>query len=413
MKLVNTIILTYTILLILSTPIFLSLKAQENGTGMATMPVQSSEGGFCKSMVETNGYECEDHNVTTKDGYILNVVRIPMGRCRDCRTRGNKSPVLLQHGVFVDGRSWLLLPPKQSLAFNLADNGYDVWLVNSRGTEYSEGHTSLNFDDPAYWNWSLDEMVAYDLPATFQYVYDQTGQKLHFVGHSLGTLMIMAAMSRDRLVNMLESVALLSPVAYMGHTTSLLSRVIADNFIAETLDSLGFYKFDMRNVIIIEILKVICRIPSVDCTTLLFTPYTGQNCCMKPSIMDIFLDHEPQPAAMKIVIHMCQLIRGGNTTMFDYNDSGTNIKHYGQPTPPAYNMIGIPKDLPIFLSHGGADALSDVDDVKLLLDSLQGHDPDKIVVQFIERFAHADYLMSGNAKEHVYDPFIAFLSRLH
>ncbi|MBA0675098.1 hypothetical protein Goari_016659 [Gossypium aridum] len=233
MKLVNTIILTYTILLILSTPNFLSLKAQENGTGMATMPVQSSEGGFCKSMVETNGYECEDHSVTTKDGYILNVVRIPMGRCRDCRTRGNKSPVLLQHGVFVDGRSWLLLPPKQSLAFNLADNGYDVWLVNSRGTEYSEGHTSLNFDDPAYWNWSLDELVAYDLPATFQYVYDQTGQKLHFVGHSLGTLMVMAAMSRDQLVNMLESVALLCPVAYMGHTTSLLSRVIADNFIAE------------------------------------------------------------------------------------------------------------------------------------------------------------------------------------
>ncbi|KAG4192588.1 hypothetical protein ERO13_A07G168400v2 [Gossypium hirsutum] len=366
MKLLNTIILTYTILLILSTPNFLSLKAQENGTGTATMPVQSSEGGFCKSMVETNGYECEDHNVTTKDGYILNVVRIPMGGCRDCRTRGNKSPVLLQHGVFV-----------------------------------------------AYWNWSLDELVAYDLPATFQYVYDQTGQKLHFVGHSLGTLMVMAAMSRDQLVNMLESVALLSPVAYMGHTTSLLSRVIADNFIAETLDSLGFYKFDMRNVIIIEILKVICRIPSVDCTTLLFTPFTGQNCCMKPSIMDIFLDHEPQPAAMKIVIHMCQLIRGGNTTMFDYNDSGTNLKHYGQPTPPAYNMIGIPKDLPIFLSHGGADALSDVDDVKLLLDSLQGHDPDKIVVQFIERFAHADYVMSGNAKEHVYDPFIAFLSRLH
>lgn len=100
--------------------------------------------------------------------------------------------------------------------------------------------------------------------------------------------------------------------------------------------------------------------------------------------------------------------------MYDYENSATNIKHYGQPTPPAYNiMIGIPKDLPIFLSHGGADTLSDVDDVKLLLHSLQGHDPDKIVVQFIEHFAHADYIMSENAKEHVYDPFIAFLNRLH
>lgn len=36
-----------------------------------------------------------------------------------------------------------------------------------------------------YWDWSWDELVSYDLPATFQYVYDQTGQKLHYVGHSL------------------------------------------------------------------------------------------------------------------------------------------------------------------------------------------------------------------------------------
>lgn len=66
MKLLNTIILTYTILLILSTPNFLSLEARENGTGMATMPVQSSDGGICKSMVETHGYECEDHNVNVR-----------------------------------------------------------------------------------------------------------------------------------------------------------------------------------------------------------------------------------------------------------------------------------------------------------------------------------------------------------
>ena len=37
----------------------------------------------------------------------------------------------------------------------------------------------------AYWDWSWDELVAYDLPATFQYVHDQAGQKLHYVGHSL------------------------------------------------------------------------------------------------------------------------------------------------------------------------------------------------------------------------------------
>lgn len=47
-----------------------------------------------------------------------------------------------------DGITWLLLPPDQSLAFLLADNGFDVWIANTRGTRYSRGHVSLSPDDP-------------------------------------------------------------------------------------------------------------------------------------------------------------------------------------------------------------------------------------------------------------------------
>lgn len=42
-----------------------------------------------------------------------------------------------------DGITWLLNPPTQSLAFILADKGFEVWLMNTRGTKYSLGHTSL------------------------------------------------------------------------------------------------------------------------------------------------------------------------------------------------------------------------------------------------------------------------------
>ncbi|QCD97328.1 hypothetical protein DEO72_LG6g2038 [Vigna unguiculata] len=37
--------------------------------------------------------------------------------------------------------------------------------------------------------------------------------------------------------------------------------------------------------------------------------------------------------------------------MFDYQNQDENIKHYGQPTPPAY-MTRIPNELPLFLSYG-------------------------------------------------------------
>lgn len=47
-----------------------------------------------------------------------------------------------------DAATWLMLPPESSLAFVLADKGFDVWLANTRGTKFSQGHSSLGPDDP-------------------------------------------------------------------------------------------------------------------------------------------------------------------------------------------------------------------------------------------------------------------------
>ncbi|KAM4103560.1 hypothetical protein ACJW30_06G088000 [Castanea mollissima] len=379
----------------------ISVKGQDDTSALAPLP----NDGICTSMVETKGYVCEEHKVTTQDGYILSMQRIPEGRSG--KTPGKRPPVLLQHGLMMDGITWLLLPPDQSLTFLLADNGFDVWLANTRGSKYSRGHTSLSPNEPAYWDWSWDELVAYDLPATFQYVHDKAGQKLHYVGHSLGTLIALAAFSKHQLLNVLRSTALLCPIAYMGQIVSPLAKISADNFLAEVIYWLGINEFNPRGAAVIKLLKDICNKPGVDCTNLL-TAFTGHNCCLNSSIVDVFLDHEPQSTATKSMIHLAQMIREGSIAMYDYNDEVENIKHYGQPTPPVYNMTSIPNDLPFFLSYGGADALADVKDVKLLLDNLKDHDGDKLVVQYRDDYAHADYVMGQNAKQVVYDPLMAF-----
>ncbi|MFS7995287.1 putative triacylglycerol lipase [Helianthus anomalus] len=321
-----------------------------------------------------------------------------------------------------DGITWLLSPPDQSLALVLADNEFDVWIVSSRGTKYSRDHAYLKPEDEAYWDWTWDELAAYDLPATFQYVHGQTGQKLHYVGHSLGTLIAMAAFSKGELVSMLRSAGLLSPVAYVGEITSPLGRNAAKNFIAETLKWLGLHEFNPKGDAVTKFLKKMCAQPGVDCTNLLnsFTDCRtktqslsglGKNCCLKPSIVDVFLDHEPQPSSTKNMIHIAQMIRDGTIRMYDYNDAGQNKKRYGQPTPPAYNIENIPKNVPLFLSHGGADSLSDVNDVNHLLRTLKHHDQDKIVVQFVKGYAHADFVMGTNARQVVYEPLMAFFKR--
>ncbi|KAL5865287.1 hypothetical protein ACOSQ3_002801 [Xanthoceras sorbifolium] len=360
--------------------------------------------GICKSMVEPQGYICREHTVTTKDGYILSVQRMP--KARSGKT-ADKPPVLLQHGLMMDAITWLLNAPDQSLAFILADNGYDVWIANTRGTNYSRGHTSLTPNDTAYWEWSWDELVAYDLPACVQFVHDQTGQKLHYVGHSLGTLIAFAAFSQKKLVDMIRSAALLSPIAHLGQMSSPLGKTAADAFIAEDLYWLGLREFAPRGEAVVKLLEDICQQPGNNCSNLM-NSFTGPNCCLNSSRTNVFLEHEPQSTATKNMIHIAQMARKGTIAKYDYGSEDENMNHYGQPTPPVYNMTNIPNDFPLLLSYGGKDYLSDVNDVQILLDNIKDHHSDKLVVQYREDYAHADFVFGVNAKQVVYDPMMAF-----
>ncbi|XP_020589898.1 triacylglycerol lipase 2-like [Phalaenopsis equestris] len=230
--------------------------------------------------------------------------RIPVGR--NGVMGGDRQPVLLQHGVLTDGMSWLLNLPEQSLAFVLADNGFDVWVGNMRGTRSSRRHVSLSSSDPAYWAWSWDELAANDLPAMIDLVSKNTNQKLHYVGHSLGTLIALASFSEGRLVDKLSSAALLSPVAYLDHMKTKLGILAAKLFVGEILSNLlGLAEFDPKGLEASKCLNKLCSYPGVNCYDLL-TAFTGSNCCLNGSTVELFLKYEPQPTSTKNMVHLAQ-----------------------------------------------------------------------------------------------------------
>ncbi|PAV58805.1 hypothetical protein WR25_11891 isoform B [Diploscapter pachys] len=143
----------------------------------------------------------ESHEVTTDDGYILTVHRLPNKQFENENgpaTSGSRPVVFVQHGLEGSSASWILNLPNQSLPFVFADAGYDVWLGNFRGNMYSKKHKTLDPKSHEFWKFSWDQMASSDLPAMINYVTAQTKvDQLYYVGFSMGTMTAFAEFSRN------------------------------------------------------------------------------------------------------------------------------------------------------------------------------------------------------------------------
>ena len=142
----------------------------------------TGEKGMCEMVMNATGYACKEYTVETHDGFLLGLQRISRGTASSNGTK--RLPVLLQHGLLQGGDCWVLNLPGQSLAFILADEGFDVWIANGRGTQWSHGHKKYSKHDREYWDWTWDELAEFDLPAMLAFVMETTESKVFYVGHS-------------------------------------------------------------------------------------------------------------------------------------------------------------------------------------------------------------------------------------
>lgn len=112
----------------------------------------------------------------------------------------------------------------------LANLGYDIWLANARGNKHSRNHTRLNPDKNAtFWDFTFADIAEHDLPAGLAYVAGITQQKVHYVGHSQGTIIMHIALAEQNPVVLanLDQYFAFGPVLWVSHANSSVVKMLA------------------------------------------------------------------------------------------------------------------------------------------------------------------------------------------
>lgn len=80
------------------------------------------------------GYIYEEHVVTTGDGYLLGLHRLPSKKNQQETISSPGKPVVyLHHGLLTSSELFVCLTEaERCLPFVLVEHGYDVWLGNNR-----------------------------------------------------------------------------------------------------------------------------------------------------------------------------------------------------------------------------------------------------------------------------------------
>jgi pimeloyl-ACP methyl ester carboxylesterase len=214
-------------MLLTASKFLLFMSSMMNNGGMRFAPRIARSTDEVVTFANSMGFRCEVHEVETADDYLVTLHRvIPTNPSNITKDKG---PVLLMHGVGFTSMDFVI-SGRNSLAFSLADEGYDVWMANARGNTYSEKHKYLATDSEKYWDFSFHEIGKYDLPAEIDYILNTTGHKsLNYFGHSQGGSSILVLLSTNPSYNSkIKQAILLAPAAFMGNAPPTIFQASSD-----------------------------------------------------------------------------------------------------------------------------------------------------------------------------------------
>lgn len=412
--------------------------------------------------IRSRQFGAEVHHVITKDNYILTMHRI-INPLVPANLRAQLKPVLLQHGVFTSSfnfiigsdrnhdrprfdprdltRTWpkdVYIPharfswqriiemlndyifsklhltqssdrfhaPHLSdcLGFEMANQGYDVWMGNARGSTYSLNHTKFDYrHDWRYWDFSFHEIALYDMPAQIDYILDVRKKKsLAFIGHSQGNLAMFILQSLNPAwKHKIKPFIALAPIAFIPNvyygSFRIIIKAIESTLITTTqLNRVLKGRIFPNDPLTGRALDLVCvpKWSSFMCN-LALSLITGDNLKRtNDSLIPTIAHHIPEGTSILNMLHFGQMVESGQFRAFDFG-TRDNIQRYGQPTAPFYPIKRISSPDIAFVV-GRTDTLSTQRNVELTRSMLSVPLMDYYLVD--EQFwGHADYMYAIGA----------------
>ncbi|XP_063702781.1 lipase 3-like [Culicoides brevitarsis] len=352
-------------------------------------------------VITREGYPYEMYTVPTDDGYLLGMHHIP---AKNPLPQHNN--VLLMHAAMTAGGQFVINGNK-SLAFMLADAGYNVWIIHARGTSYSLKHQNLSSDDPKFWDFSWHEIGMYDIPNTIDFILRKTGDdKLHFVGHSQGpTAFLVMMCERPEYNEKVKSSYLLGPAVYLHNTYKLMRGMT--NLIVDIAKERKLYKIQMKESALLYLLLNFCKGPvlSLWCTMQQLNALGGDTGQIldRHAFKHTIAKYARDNISSKILWHFAQVQNSERFEKYDYGKE-ENLMRYGSIQPPLYNLTRV--TVPIVLAYGTRDSLTKAEDTEILIPQL------KSITKVIKLpWNHVDMIIGRNVDTQLYNNILGLMAR--
>lgn len=331
-------------------------------------------------------HAAETHKITTEDGYILTLFRLPGDTSRPC---------LFVHGNVMDPDSWILRG-KDSPAIVFADRGFDTWLLSLRGTIYSKEHKDYDAEkEPSrFFDFSFHEIGIYDLTKAIDYILETTKQsKLLAVAYSFSTTAFYVMGSeRPEYNEKIKALVCLAPMCYVKDLKGLarLQNIISVLPMPPRRgeEILGR---DQLSSYLISSLCINKSMYNFCVKGLLFGIFGEDGSNFEKEFSATFFGHVFGATSRPTIQHFSQTARSNEFRKYDYGLR--NMAKYGQLSPPKYQLSNV--TMPVLLFRGETDHLS----TEANVDRLSRELANVTHYQVLPKFSHLNFVASRNISE--------------